>query len=72
MFNCLWARRVRKSPFLKRALNQGSRLPVCIITRICQQSYGDPDAEYNRLINGVAVWDVAVERRGGSKRTGCN
>jgi aminomethyltransferase len=26
-------------------------------------SYGDPDAEYNRLINGVAVWDVAVERQ---------
>ena len=26
-------------------------------------SYGDPAAEYDRLINGVAMWDVAVERQ---------
>ena len=25
--------------------------------------YGDPMAEYWRLINGVAMWDVAVERQ---------
>ncbi len=26
-------------------------------------SYGDPAAEYDRLINGVAMWDVGVERQ---------
>ena len=26
-------------------------------------SYGHPDAEYDRLINAVAMWDVAVERQ---------
>ena len=26
-------------------------------------SYGDPMAEYERLVNGVAMWDVAVERQ---------
>ncbi|MBZ0217844.1 MAG: hypothetical protein K8F25_14900, partial [Fimbriimonadaceae bacterium] len=26
-------------------------------------SYGDPVKEYERLINGVAMWDVAVERQ---------
>ena len=26
-------------------------------------SYGDPLAEYERLVNGVAMWDVAVERQ---------
>ena len=26
-------------------------------------SYGDPAAEYDRLVNGVAMWDVAVERQ---------
>ena len=25
--------------------------------------YGDPAAEYHRLLNGVALWDVAVERQ---------
>lgn len=26
-------------------------------------SYGDLKAEYDRLINGVAIWDVAVQRQ---------
>ena len=26
-------------------------------------SYGNPRAEYDRLMNGVALWDVAVERQ---------
>jgi glycine cleavage system aminomethyltransferase T len=26
-------------------------------------SYGDPEAEYWRIINGVSMWDVAVERQ---------
>ena len=25
--------------------------------------FGDPDAEYDRLINGVAMWDVGGERQ---------
>ena len=53
---------VRKSPFLKQALNQGHGYPV-YNHMYMPTSYGDPDAEYSRLINGVAVWDVAVERQ---------
>ena len=30
---------------------------------IMPTSYGDPDAEYWRLINGVSQWDVGVERQ---------
>ena len=26
-------------------------------------SYGDPEGEYWRLINGVSMWDVAAERQ---------
>ena len=26
-------------------------------------SYGDPSAEYRRLIEGVAIWDVSAERQ---------
>jgi aminomethyltransferase len=26
-------------------------------------SFGDPDAEYDRLINGVVMWDVAAQRQ---------
>ena len=26
-------------------------------------SYGHPQEEYDRLINGVALWDVGVERQ---------
>lgn len=30
---------------------------------IMPTSYGDPEAEYWWLINGVSQWDVGVERR---------
>jgi glycine cleavage system aminomethyltransferase T len=25
--------------------------------------FGDPDGEYDRLLNGVAMWDVAAQRQ---------
>ena len=55
--------RVRKSPFFKSTCKYGLKAASVYNHMYMPTSYGDPDAEYNRLINGVAVWDVAVERQ---------
>ena len=55
--------RVRKSPFFEASVESGLTAATVYNHMYMPTSYGDPDAEYNRLINGVAVWDVAVERQ---------
>ena len=55
--------RVRKSPYFESARAAGLAAATVYNHMYMPTSYGDPDAEYNRLINGVAVWDVAVERQ---------
>ena len=55
--------RVRKSPFFEASVESGLAAASVYNHMYMPTSYGDPDAEYNRLINGVAVWDVAVERQ---------
>ena len=55
--------RVRKSPFFEASVESGLTAASVYNHMYMPTSYGDPDAEYNRLINGVAVWDVAVERQ---------
>ena len=55
--------RVRKSPFFEASVESGLVAASVYNHMYMPTSYGDPDAEYNRLINGVAVWDVAVERQ---------
>jgi glycine cleavage system aminomethyltransferase T len=55
--------RVRKSPFFDASVESGLVAASVYNHMYMPTSYGDPDAEYNRLVNGVAVWDVAVERQ---------
>jgi glycine cleavage system aminomethyltransferase T len=55
--------RVRKSPFFEASVESGLTAASVYNHMYMPTSYGDPDAEYNRLVNGVAVWDVAVERQ---------
>ena len=55
--------RVRKSPFFEAARADGLAAASVYNHMYMPTSYGDPAAEYDRLINGVAMWDVAVERQ---------
>ena len=55
--------RVRKSPFFDAAMADGMSHASVYNHMIMPVHYGDPAAEYDRLINGVSMWDVAVERQ---------
>ena len=55
--------RVRKSPFFEAARRDGLAAASVYNHMFMPTSYGDPMAEYDRLINGVAMWDVGVERQ---------
>ena len=55
--------RVRKSPFFDACCKAGLAAASVYNHMYMPTSYGDPVAEYERLVNGVAMWDVAVERQ---------
>ena len=55
--------RVRKSPYFDKTIENGVTAFSVYNHMYMPTSYGDPAAEYDRLINGVAMWDVAVERQ---------
>ena len=55
--------RVRKSPFFHASCKAGLAAASVYNHMYMPTSYGDPAGEYNRLINDVAMWDVAVERQ---------
>ena len=55
--------RVRKSPFFAATRKAGLAAASVYNHMFLPTSYGDPAAEYDRLVNGVAMWDVAVERQ---------
>ena len=55
--------RVRKSPFFDSARADGMVAASVYNHMFMPTSYGDPVAEYDRLVNGVAMWDVGVERQ---------
>jgi glycine cleavage system aminomethyltransferase T len=55
--------RLRTSPFYASAVADGMVAASIYNRMIMPTSYGDPDAEYWRLINGVSQWDVGVERQ---------
>ncbi len=63
MFGITPSARLRPSPFYEATLAEG----VCAFTTynhmLMPTSYGKPLEEYWRLINGVSLWDVAVERQ---------
>lgn len=55
--------RVRKSPYFDKTIEDGVTSFSVYNHMYMPTGYGDPEAEYDRLINGVAMWDVAVERQ---------
>lgn len=55
--------RLRTSPFYESAVAEGMVTASIYNRMIMPSSYGDPEAEYWRLIEGVSQWDVGVERQ---------
>jgi glycine cleavage system aminomethyltransferase T len=55
--------RLRTSPFYESAVAEGMVAASIYNRMIMPTSYGNPEAEYWRLINGVSQWDVGVERQ---------
>lgn len=55
--------RVRRSPYYKATVEDGVASFAPYNHMLMPTGYGDPMAEYDRLLNGVAMWDVAVERQ---------
>ena len=53
--------RVRKSPFYDATINAGAKAFTIYNHMFMPTSYGDPAAEYDRLIN--AIWDKESEVR---------
>ncbi|MGR3539945.1 MAG: glycine cleavage T C-terminal barrel domain-containing protein [Hasllibacter sp.] len=55
--------RLRASPFLSSAVADGAEFASVYNRMILPASFGDPEGEYWRLMNGVSMWDVGVERQ---------
>lgn len=55
--------RIRVSPFFDATVAAGLQKVSTYNHMFMPTSYGDPDAEYDRLLNGVSIWDVACQRQ---------
>ena len=55
--------RLRPSPFFEAVRDEGLVSASIYNRMILPTGYGDPQAEYWRIINGVSMWDVGVERQ---------
>lgn len=55
--------RVRKSPFWESTIAAGASQFTVYNHMYMPTSYGDPEAEYRRLTEAVAIWDVSAERQ---------
>jgi glycine cleavage system aminomethyltransferase T len=63
MFTVSPSARLRPSPFLEATRREGVTSVTVYNRMVMPTSYGHPEEEYWRLINGVSQWDVAVERQ---------
>lgn len=63
MFAVFPTARLRPSPFYASAVAEGMTAASIYNRMIMPTSYGDPEGEYWRLINGVSQWDVGIERQ---------
>lgn len=54
---------MRPSPYFEATLAEGVTAFTTYNHMLMPTSFGQPEAEYWRLINGVSQWDVAVERQ---------
>jgi aminomethyltransferase len=55
--------RERKSPFFDRTVTDGATAMTIYNQMFMPVSYGNALAEYNRLMEGVSMWDVAAQRQ---------
>ncbi|MCK6451037.1 MAG: glycine cleavage system protein T [Alphaproteobacteria bacterium] len=55
--------RLRPSPYFEATRAEGVTSFTVYNRMLMPTGYGDPEGEYWRLINGVALWDVACERQ---------
>lgn len=54
---------IRKSPFFDATVAEGVQSFSVYNHMFIPGNFGNPEAEYDRLINGVALWDVGAERQ---------
>lgn len=54
---------IRKSPYFDATVAAGVQSFSVYNHMYIPGNFGDPQAEYDRLINGVAMWDVAAQRQ---------
>ncbi|MEM6617914.1 MAG: glycine cleavage T C-terminal barrel domain-containing protein [Pseudomonadota bacterium] len=55
--------RIRRSPFHDAVLAEGAESFLTYNRMLIPRGYGDTEAEYRRLTQGVAMWDVAAQRQ---------
>ena len=55
--------RIRMTPYHRSVVEAGVSDISVYNKMVMPTSYGDLLAEYDRLLNGVAIWDVSVERQ---------
>ncbi|NSX56270.1 glycine cleavage T C-terminal barrel domain-containing protein [Parasulfitobacter algicola] len=63
MFSAAPSVRIRPSPFYQATQADGLVSATIYNQMVLPTGYGDPEAEYWRLIKGVAQWDVGAERQ---------
>ncbi|MGB3148804.1 MAG: glycine cleavage system protein T, partial [Paracoccaceae bacterium] len=63
MFSISPSARLRPSPFFEATQAEGVTSFTTYNHTLMPTSYGKPEEEYWRLINGVSQWDVACERQ---------
>ncbi len=55
--------RIRRSPFFEATHRAGCSAYTVYNHMLLPTAYDDPANEYQRLLHGVTVWDVSVERQ---------
>ncbi|MGI9520373.1 MAG: glycine cleavage T C-terminal barrel domain-containing protein [Hyphomicrobiaceae bacterium] len=63
MFQLSPSSRIRRSPFFEATVEEGVTAVTAYNQMLMPTGFGDPEGEYWRLMNGVAMWDVACERQ---------
>jgi glycine cleavage system aminomethyltransferase T len=63
VFSIFPSARLRPSPYFDTTVAEGVTSFTTYNNMLMPTGYGKPEEEYWRLINGVSMWDVAVERQ---------
>jgi glycine cleavage system aminomethyltransferase T len=63
MFQIRITPNIRTSPYFDATVADGVKGFSVYNNMFIPAQFGDPEAEYDRLLNGVAMWDVAAQRQ---------